>query len=92
MKSVLTRNEEGEVPYIVCPLVNFERGLAGCMVRCAEKICSDCNQIKKVSIEELEKARTGRNPQTGETIKIKAKKAVRFKAGKQLDTALNPRR
>ncbi len=38
------------------------------------------------------KARTGRNPQTGETIKIKAKKAVRFKAGKQLDTALNPRR
>ncbi len=35
------------------------------------------------------KARTGRNPQTGETIKIKAKKAVRFKAGKQLDTALN---
>jgi len=35
------------------------------------------------------KARTGRNPQTGEAIKIKAKKAVRFKAGKQLDTALN---
>ena len=35
------------------------------------------------------KARTGRNPQTGETIKIKAKKAVRFKAGKQLDKALN---
>ena len=35
------------------------------------------------------KARTGRNPQTGETIKIKAKRAVRFKAGKQLDKALN---
>jgi DNA-binding protein HU-beta len=35
------------------------------------------------------KARTGRNPQTGEAIKIKAKKAVRFKAGKQLETALN---
>jgi len=35
------------------------------------------------------RARTGRNPQTGETIKIKAKKAVRFKAGKQLDDALN---
>lgn len=35
------------------------------------------------------KARTGRNPQTGETIKIKAKKAVRFKAGKQLETHLN---
>jgi DNA-binding protein HU-beta len=35
------------------------------------------------------KARTGRNPQTGETIKIKAKRAVRFKPGKQLEGALN---
>jgi DNA-binding protein HU-beta len=35
------------------------------------------------------KARTGRNPQTGETIKIKAKKSVRFKPGKQLESALN---
>ena len=35
------------------------------------------------------KARTGRNPQTGESIKIKAKKAVRFKTGKQLDRILN---
>ena len=35
------------------------------------------------------KARTGRNPQTGETIKIKARKAVRFKAGKQLVDWLN---
>ncbi len=35
------------------------------------------------------KARTGRNPQTGETIKIKAKKAVKFKAGKELDHQLN---
>ena len=30
------------------------------------------------------KARTGRNPRTGETIKIKAKKVVKFKAGKAL--------
>jgi DNA-binding protein HU-beta len=35
------------------------------------------------------RARTGRNPQTGETIKIKAKKAVRFKAGKRLEQVLN---
>jgi DNA-binding protein HU-beta len=35
------------------------------------------------------RARTGRNPQTGETIKIKAKKAVRFKTGKQLEQILN---
>jgi DNA-binding protein HU-beta len=35
------------------------------------------------------KARVGRNPQTGESIKIKAKKTVRFKAGKQLVDWLN---
>jgi len=35
------------------------------------------------------KARTGRNPQTGEAIKIKAKTAARFKAGKDLDKKLN---
>ena len=29
-------------------------------------------------------ARTGRNPQTGDTIKIKASKAPKFKAGKAL--------
>ncbi|MBW2599516.1 MAG: HU family DNA-binding protein [Deltaproteobacteria bacterium] len=29
-------------------------------------------------------ARTGRNPQTGETIQIKAKKVIKFKAGKAL--------
>jgi DNA-binding protein HU-beta len=37
------------------------------------------------------KARIGRNPQTGEAIKIKAKKAVRFKAGKTLDSKVNRR-
>jgi DNA-binding protein HU-beta len=35
------------------------------------------------------KARIGRNPQTGESIKIKAKKTVRFKGGKQLVDWLN---
>ena len=29
-------------------------------------------------------ARTARNPRTGETIKVKAKKVVKFKAGKEL--------
>jgi DNA-binding protein HU-beta len=33
-------------------------------------------------------ARTGRNPQTGEAIKIKAKKVARFKAGKDLSGKL----
>jgi DNA-binding protein HU-beta len=34
------------------------------------------------------KARTGRNPQTGEAIKIKARNAVKFKAGKALKDAV----
>ena len=34
------------------------------------------------------KARNGRNPQTGETIKIKASNAVKFKAGKKLKEAV----
>jgi DNA-binding protein HU-beta len=34
-------------------------------------------------------ARTGRNPQTGETVKIKASKAPKFSAGAGLKTAVN---
>jgi len=34
-------------------------------------------------------AREGRNPQTGETMKIKASKSPKFKAGKQLKDSLN---
>jgi DNA-binding protein HU-beta len=35
------------------------------------------------------RARAGRNPQTGETIRIRAKKTVRFRPGKQLESVLN---
>lgn len=34
------------------------------------------------------KARNGRNPQTGETIKIKATKSPKFKAGKEFAEAI----
>lgn len=34
-------------------------------------------------------AREGRNPQTGKTIKIAAKKVVKFKAGAELSDAVN---
>lgn len=34
-------------------------------------------------------ARTGRNPQTGEAIKIKASKSIGFKAGSQLKSFIN---
>jgi DNA-binding protein HU-beta len=37
-------------------------------------------------------ARKGRNPATGESITIKASKAVRFKAGKDLKEAVNTKR
>lgn len=33
-------------------------------------------------------ARNGRNPQTGEVIKIKARKVARFKAGKELSAKM----
>lgn len=36
-------------------------------------------------------ARTGRNPQTGETIKIAAAKTVKFSAGKAFKDAVNKR-
>ncbi|KGE87369.1 HU family DNA-binding protein [Phaeodactylibacter xiamenensis] len=34
-------------------------------------------------------ARSGRNPQTGETIKIAAKNVVKFKPGKEISDAVN---
>lgn len=34
------------------------------------------------------KARTGRNPQTGQPIQIKASKAVRFRTGKELKASI----
>ena len=34
-------------------------------------------------------ARDGRNPQTGATIKIAAKKVVKFKAGAELESSVN---
>jgi DNA-binding protein HU-beta len=37
-------------------------------------------------------ARIGRNPQTGAEIKIPAKKAVKFKAGKTLQEAVQPQK
>ena len=40
----------------------------------------------------VRQTRNGRNPQTGEPIKIDEKKAIRAKAGKKLDTMLNRRR
>jgi DNA-binding protein HU-beta len=43
-------------------------------------------RLKKVQ----RKARTGRNPQTGETIKIKAKMTAKFYLGKAMKDAIAP--
>jgi DNA-binding protein HU-beta len=37
-------------------------------------------------------ARTGRNPRTGETVKIPARKVLKFEAAKALKESLNPKR
>lgn len=37
-------------------------------------------------------AREGRNPQTGKTIKIAAKNVVKFKAGSELEEAVNTKK
>lgn len=37
-------------------------------------------------------AREGRNPQTGKTIKIAAKTVVKFKAGSELENAVNKKK
>ena len=52
------------------------------------KIAEDTGITKKEAGEAL-KAFTGRNPQTGDTIQIKASKAPKFKAGKALKDAVN---
>jgi integration host factor subunit beta len=37
------------------------------------------------------RARTGRNPRTGEAVEVEAKRAIRFKTGKGLRDLLNPK-
>ena len=44
---------------------------------------------KQEFVKVTKKARTGRNPQTGEEIKIKAKKVVEFKISKAFKNQFN---
>jgi nucleoid DNA-binding protein len=43
----------------------------------------------RIGMHLIEKARRGRNPQTGATIKIAAKKLPKFSAGKAFKDAVN---
>lgn len=60
-----------------------------------EEITNGLKAGKKVALTGLgvfrvseRKARTGRNPKTGETIQIPAKKSVKFRASKELKEAV----
>ena len=44
---------------------------------------------EKTGLKKTEAAREGRNPRTGATMKIKASKAPKFKAGKALKDSVN---
>ncbi|MGL4308728.1 HU family DNA-binding protein [Cetobacterium sp. SF1] len=64
-----------------------ERKLDGVLEAMEETLKSgeDINFLGWGKFEVVERAeRTGRNPQTGEAIKIEAKKTVKFKPGKNL--------
>jgi len=61
-----------------------------------EDIVSALKQGEKVNVSgfgtfavSTRKARTGRNPKTGESIEISATRAAKFKAGKTLKDSLN---
>ena len=64
-----------------------------------EYISDSCQRGERCSVPGLgtfglseRKARTGRNPQTGASIQIPASRNVRFKAGKDLKTAVNTKK
>jgi len=68
---------------------------ATCLNVILEEITKTLSQGKTVALTGFgtfqvsqRKARIGRNPQTGATIKISARKVARFKAGKQLKKAV----
>ncbi len=67
--------------------------------RVFEKIAEAAHQGEEVAIFGFGKfkvverpARTGRNPQTGEAIKIAAKKVLKFEAAKAMKESLNTKR
>ena len=80
-------------------LIEVIRDSAGCTTAEAKQTLVDVLETVTVSLKKNKKvqiygfgtftiarrpARQGRNPRTGESIKVKASKSVRFKAGKAL--------
>lgn len=77
--------------------VGITRSQASKAVKCMfDGIVTSLQQGNKVSVSGFgtfdisnRKARTGRNPQTGEEIQISASRVPKFKAGKAFKEALN---
>lgn len=65
----------------------------GATFKAIEEFLSNGEKVQLIGFGNFEAreraARQGRNPQTGETIQIKASKAPAFKAGKALKDAVN---
>jgi len=69
-----------------------EKALNGCLGTIAETLRNN-NKVTLVGFGTFStskrEARTGRNPQTGQSIKIPAKTVVKFKAGKAIGDEVN---
>ncbi|MFC1707250.1 HU family DNA-binding protein [Planctomycetota bacterium] len=73
-----------------------ERALAAVIDGIKGGLTSKPNKVQLVGFGTFEvrdrKARTGRNPQTGETLKIPASKTVTFRPGKTLKASLTAKK
>ncbi len=87
---------KGDLVASVAKAADLSKAKAGVAVNAViDSITKSLKKGKDVSIVGFgsfsvvkRKARNGRNPQTGKTIKIKATKAPKFKAGKSLKEAV----
>jgi len=82
----------GEVAKVVCTKKEAQAAV-DCVFDSITKALKKKGEVTLVGFGTFKvskrKARTGRNPQTGEAIKIKAKNVPKFTAGKVLRDAVN---
>jgi len=86
---------KAEIVDVVAKAADITKAAAAAAINCAlQTIAGHVNKGGKVTFvgfgtfsQKSRKARTGRNPQTGEPIKIAASKSMSFKASKAAKTA-----
>ena len=86
---------KAEIVDVVAKAADITKAAAATAINCAlETIATHVNKGGKVALvgfgtfsQKSRKARTGRNPQTGEPIKIAASKSMSFKASKAAKAA-----